>query len=401
MVQTRAKLRTRLNLSEDIVRGLAPLGAGAARVDRDKRLIKGVKLLGRESVNGRIYSLEAIQDAYQRRIYEGIAVYVNHPDKPNDPRAINEKLGRIVNVQLIEGELYGDLEYLESNRDAALICEMAERMDSQLGCSHNAVGDGEDDAEGIFHVRRISEARSIDIVTEPATTAGFFEQRKRQAMPVKIKALFENSWKKYARRVTRRPRLNAYMKALVEQDEEDLMDEPAPAGVEEVPTDPDEALAGGFEAAVSAIVKKCLAGEEDSGACIKQIVKLLKAHGKLTNGADTESEDIEEEDEEEPVDKKQEAEEQRQRIKQLERENLIHRESSRLGVTVDETLMESLMDAKDDKRVKKLLEREKERAGTNKNPPRSGAGGGGDDSKKAVLEGDVSTNEGFLTALLG
>ena len=399
MVLTKPKLRTRLNLSEDIVRGLAPLGAGAARVDRDKRLIRGVKLLGRESVNGRIYSLEAIQDAYQRRLYEGIAVYVNHPDKPNDPRAIGEKLGRIVNVQLIEGELYGDLEYLESNRDAALICEMAERMDSQLGCSHNASGSGEDDAEGIFHVRKIDEARSIDIVTEPATTAGFFEQRGRQPVAIKIKQLFENSWKKYARRVTRRPRLASYMKALVEQDEEDLMDEPAPAGVEEVPTDPDEALAGGFEAAVSAIVKKCLAGEEESDACIKQIVRLLKAHGKLTNGADTAEEDIEEEEEEEPVDKKQEAEEQRQRIKQLERENLIYREASRLGLQPDEVLMESLLDARDEKRVKKLLEREKERSGQGKNPPRSGAGGGGD-GKKAVLEG-VDTNEGFLAALLG
>jgi len=399
MTATKTRLARR-SLSEDIARGLAPLPAGVSRVDRDKKIIRSIKVLGRESINGRRYTAEAIQEAYQKRLYEGVAVYVNHPAKPNDPRHVGEKFGRIVNIQLVEGELYGDLEYLESNKDAALICEMAERMDGAIGASHNAIGEGADDADGVFVVQHIAEVRSVDLVTEPATTKGLFEQREGKTVAIKIRALFENSWKKYARRVTKRPRLGAYMKALVEQDEEDLMDEPAPAGVEEVPADPDEALAGGFEAAVSAIVKKCLAGEEDSAACIKQIVKLLKAHGKLTNGADTAEEDIEEEEEEEPVDKKQEAEEQRKRIRDLERENLIYRESQKLGVQPDEVLMESLMDAKDERRVKKLLEREKERNGKNAHPPRSGAGGGGDDGKKTTMEG-VDTPEGFLAALLG
>ncbi|HMF12669.1 MAG TPA: hypothetical protein VKE94_10200, partial [Gemmataceae bacterium] len=278
-------------------------------------------------------------------------------------------------------------------------CEMAERMDGAIGASHNAIGEGADDADGVFVVQHIAEVRSVDLVTEPATTKGLFEQRGRQPVAIKIKQLFENSWKKYARRVTKRPRLAGYMKALVEQDDEDLMDQDA-EGLDEVPTDSDDALSSGFEAAVSAIVSKCLGGEEDPAGCIKEIAKLLKAHHKLTNGADTAEEDIEEEDEEEPVKKKEEAEEQRQRIQRLERENLIHRESARLGVTPDEVLMESLMDARDDKRVKKLLEREKERGGKNANPPRSGAGGSDDGKKKDVLEG-VDTNEGFLAALLG
>jgi hypothetical protein len=403
MVKTRIRLASRqplsrgrrCSLAEDVVRGLAPLGSGERRVDRDKKLIRGIKILGFKSINGRRYTPEAIVEAYKQHLYEGIAVYVNHPDRPNDPRAIGEKLGRAINIQLIEGELYGDLEYLESHRDAALVCEMAERMDDQLGCSHNAIGEGEDDADGIFVVRHITEVRSVDLVTEPATTRGLFEQQGRKPVAIKIKQLFENSWKKYARRVTKRPRLAAYMKALVEEDEEEMMDEDVP-GEEEVPADHETALRDGFEAAVGKIVADCLDGDEDPGECIKKIAQLLKAHHKLTGEPDREEGDLEEEEEEEP--KKEEAEEQRKRITRLERENLIHREAGKLGVTPDEVLMEALQSAPSDKQVRRLLEREKERGG-NANPPRSGAGGD-DPTKKATLEG-VDTNEGFLAALLG
>ena len=392
--RTRRTLTPR-NLAEDIVRGLAPLGAGQERVDREKKIIKGVKVLGRASINGRRYTAEAIEEAYKKRLYEGIAVYVNHPDKPNDPRAVSEKFGRVVNVRMMEGELYGDLEYLESNKDSALICEMAERMDGQLGCSHNAIGEGEDDPDGIFVVRHITEVRSVDLVTEPATTKGLFEHREKPTVALKIRQLFQDSWKKYARRVTKRPRLAGMMKSLIEQDEEDLMDEDVPPAADEVPADHEEALADGFEAAIMAIWKKYKEGDAEAAEVVKQIAKLIKAHDKLTNGADREDEDLEEEDEEPP--RKEEAEEQRRRLARLERENLIHREAGKLGVTPDEVLMESLLDARDDKRVKKLLEREKERGGKSGNPPRSGGGG---PEAKTVLEG-VDTPEGFLAALLG
>src|SRR5215469_14719827 len=266
MPLTRSRLARR-SLSEDIVRGLAPLGAGQKRVDREKKTILGVKVLGKESINGRRYTPEAIEEAYRQRLYEGVAVYVNHPAKPNDPRAIAEKFGRVVNIRILEGELYGDLEYLESHQDAALICEMAERMDGQLGCSHNAQGEGSDDAEGIFVVQHITEVRSVDLVTEPATTRGLFEGRGKP-VAIKIKQLFENSWKKYAKRISKRPRLGAYMKALVEEDEQDLMDEDVP-GTEEAPADHEEALASGFKAAIDAIWAKYRGGDEEAAAVIK------------------------------------------------------------------------------------------------------------------------------------
>jgi len=366
-------------------------------VDRERCIIRGVKILGEQSANGRIYTPESRLEAWRDKLYEGIAVYVDHPANPNDPRPVRSKFGRLVNIRMIEGFPYGDLEYLKSHPDAELICEAAERMPEQFGLSHNAVGEGPTDEDGIMTVERIVEVRSVDVVTEPATTGGFFEHKGNKPVTIKIKQLFENSWKKYARRVTKRPRLGAYLKALIEEDDQDLMDEDVPAAAEEVPADSDEALSSGFKAAVSAIVDECLANPGSHDECVKKIVKLLKAHTKLTAEPDQEEGDLEEE-EEEPVTKKEEAEEQRQRLQSLERENLIYREASKLGIQPDDVLMESLMDARDDKRVKKLLEREKERAGKGANPPRSGAGGDG--NSKPVLEG-VDTNEGFLAALLG
>jgi hypothetical protein len=160
-------------LLEDLVRG------GKPAVDRKAGVIKGVKILGRESVNGRVYTEDAIRQAHADRLYEGVAVYTDHPAHPNDPRPVRAKFGRLVNVRVENGELFGDLEYLTSHADAPAIAEAAERMPDAFGLSHNAKGDGEEDRDGLFVVHRIVEVRSVDVVTEPATTRGFFEHRAR------------------------------------------------------------------------------------------------------------------------------------------------------------------------------------------------------------------------------
>src|SRR5205823_5411501 len=48
-------------------------------VDRDAGVIRGVKVLGRTSRNGREYSDRALAEA--ARFYEGIGVNLNHPDR--------------------------------------------------------------------------------------------------------------------------------------------------------------------------------------------------------------------------------------------------------------------------------------------------------------------------------
>lgn len=367
----------------------------AHRVDRDKGVIYGVKILGLESVNDRRYSPEALAKA--KTLYEGVGVYVNHPAKPNDPRGVQDRFGRLVNVRVESDGLYGDLEYLKSHPDAALITEAAERMPEQFGLSHNAKGEGAED-NGIFVVQEIVDVRSVDVVTEPATTGGMFEQR--QKMAIKISQLFENSWKKfYAKKVAKRPKLAAYMKRLVEEDGMEVMDDDAE--MEEMPSDHEEALRGGFCASCNAIVDKALDGDMEPKEALSKLKELITAHAKLSGGDDAEEDDMEEEEEpKKKEEEKKETEEQRARIKKIERENLVNREARKAGVTVDDDLMESLLSVEDEKAIKKLIAREKGKQGNGKgSAPRSGAGGGGNDTR-ATLEG-VDTPEGVLAQLLG
>lgn len=385
---------------------MAPLGAGEKRVDRDKGIIRGVKILGADSENGRHYTPEARALAVKEGVYEGRAVFTDHPAKPGDPRPVRHKLGRLVNIRLVDGVPYGDLEVLKSHPDAELVFEVAERMPEQLGLSHNAQGEGEE-KDGVFVVHRITEVRSVDVVTEPATTNGFFEGRGK-SMSINIRQLFEASWKKaYSKKVKNRPRLAARMKRLVEDDAMGVMDEPAE--MEAAPAEPDEALKSGFCASCEAIIDKALGGEMDSKAALEKLKELLQAHEKLRDGDDEAEDDIEEEEEpkDEPKEEegKKETEEQR-RLKQLEAKDRARDLCEEAGVACDKVLLEALVAVGDEKAQKRLIEREKKgghggNAGQARgNPPRSGAGGKTTTTTTTTLEG-VDTPEGALAALMG
>ncbi len=61
------------------------------------------------------------------------------------------------------------------------ICEDAERGMGVFGASHNADGTG-DNQDGAFVVSAITEVRSIDIVTDPATVRNLWESRISETM---------------------------------------------------------------------------------------------------------------------------------------------------------------------------------------------------------------------------
>jgi len=82
------------------------------RVDREKGVIYGVKILGLESANGRSYSPKAIREAAQ--LYEGSKVNLNHARGANatGPRGYEERLGAVRGVKVVEGSgLFGNLHY--------------------------------------------------------------------------------------------------------------------------------------------------------------------------------------------------------------------------------------------------------------------------------------------------
>lgn len=147
-----------------------------ARVDRAGGVIHGVKVLGRESKNGRSYSDQAMADA--ARLTEGVKVHVNHPerDKPSRERGIGEMFGQLKNVVIKGDGNYADLHYLKNHPLAEAVVERAERFPATFGLSQNADGKVRMKNNKQF-VESVVELRSVDLVDTPATTAGLYESQ--------------------------------------------------------------------------------------------------------------------------------------------------------------------------------------------------------------------------------
>jgi hypothetical protein len=146
--------------------------ARPARVDRAAGVVFGVKVLGLVSDNGRKYLPAAVTKA--ARLYEGLAVYADHPHRPHDQRSIDDKIGWLANVRSEPDGLYADLHLLTSDARTAKVLEAAEKRPELFGLSHNAEGKGKHQG-GTFVVEEITSVRSVDLVSEPATNKSLFE----------------------------------------------------------------------------------------------------------------------------------------------------------------------------------------------------------------------------------
>jgi hypothetical protein len=147
--------------------------SSAHKVDREAGVIRSVKILGKESRNGRSYSDAALAQA--TRLYEGIGVNIDHPAKSPGDRKFADGFGYLRNVRRQDDVIYGDLVFLKSHVLAEQLCEAAERMPEQFGLSHHAEGYVTSD-EGKTIVEGFERIFSVDIVRNPATSRGLFEQ---------------------------------------------------------------------------------------------------------------------------------------------------------------------------------------------------------------------------------
>lgn len=143
-------------------------------VDREAGIIRGVKILGEHSQNGNQYTQQCMAES--RQIYEGAKVNVNHPKgSPSTPRDYQDRLGVIRNVEHRKGDgLYGELHYNPKHAIAPQLEWDAEHNPSAVGFSHNV--DGRFRRQGGKRiVEGIDKLRSVDLVADPATTAGLYE----------------------------------------------------------------------------------------------------------------------------------------------------------------------------------------------------------------------------------
>ncbi|GAG07484.1 unnamed protein product, partial [marine sediment metagenome] len=107
------------------------------RVDREAGVIRGVKILGRSSRNGRTYLPEALTHAAP--LYEDARVNVNHPrGNPGGPRDYQDRIGVIRNVVFRGGEgLFADFHFNPKHSLAEQLVWDAEHAPQNVGFSHN------------------------------------------------------------------------------------------------------------------------------------------------------------------------------------------------------------------------------------------------------------------------
>jgi hypothetical protein len=151
------------------------------RVDRAAGVIRGVKLLGLTSRNGRRYRESALTDAVS--LYEGAKVNINHPKgHPLSPRDYQDRLGVVRGVHFRAGEgLFGDLHFNPKHALSEQLVWDAEHAPQNVGMSHNVLARTSLDGSETV-VEAITKVQGIDLVADPATTSGLYEQAETRAV---------------------------------------------------------------------------------------------------------------------------------------------------------------------------------------------------------------------------
>jgi hypothetical protein len=166
------------------------------RVDRRRKLIKGVKILGFESRNpgsvlgkdfadmaGYDYEPSAIEGAKDK--YEGAHVNLDHLESkrdgngmrvPKESRTVKQRFGKLQNVRVGSDGAYADIRYLDNHPLTPMVLEAAEEMPDVFTMSHHAHGEVEKGNNGRGKVTKINQVHSVDLIAErPGTTTSLFE----------------------------------------------------------------------------------------------------------------------------------------------------------------------------------------------------------------------------------
>lgn len=150
-----------------------------ARVETegDQTIIRDVVLLGAESKNKRTYTPEAMSGAVS--LYEGCKCYINHDtysETMTGRRSVQNLAGRFRSVRYDESQnkLKADLFPVMSMEGGKILVNVANDAPDIAGFSHRAAGIITKD-NGREVVEKIKRVLSVDLVAEPATTQGMFE----------------------------------------------------------------------------------------------------------------------------------------------------------------------------------------------------------------------------------
>ena len=184
--------------AEESVKGTVEFGTEFLEATFDKENIKinGVVLLNTQSSNNREYTRECMMGAV--KLFEGVKAYVNHPsteETKTGRRDVRNLAGKYINARFSEGKIRADFIGLP-NENGKLYLDIAKTMPDIAGNSQHAEGKFRISG-GKQIVESLERVRSVDLVAEPAATAGMFESNisKEKVMEYKditIATLKEN-----------------------------------------------------------------------------------------------------------------------------------------------------------------------------------------------------------------
>jgi hypothetical protein len=106
-------------------------------------------------------------------LYENAAVNVDHVP-PGQERSYGQRIGRILNPELRGDGVYADLRINPHHALSEQLLWDAANMPENVGLSHDAEGNAVRRGDKDF-VEEITRVRSVDLVSDPATTRGLFE----------------------------------------------------------------------------------------------------------------------------------------------------------------------------------------------------------------------------------
>lgn len=326
-------------------------------LDKDKGVIRNVKILGSDSNNNRLYPLDVLKRAVH--LYEGMKVNVNHGDMPGSRRDLEDRIGVLRNVKVQEDGLFGDLHFNPKHRFADQLIWNAENDPNNIGFSHDATC-RHSRKNGVMIIEEIQVVKCVDLVGQPATTVGLFESESK-------------TMKKTILQIARAAKHTVggrHLIRLCEQDE--------PVGevpIAEIPVDvPDEANAddairAAFKAAINAVIDD---DSLDVTAMMKKIGDLLKAKEKIDGDDEATGQAIEAEVETSsapngqgkggteangkgdpgPV---QPVQKMREQLERLERKDSVRTLLAKTGASVSEDIFEMLCELPSNKSRETML----------------------------------------------
>ena len=164
-----------LEIEDDIFEGITE-----DRIDREKGIVRGVKLLGVRSKNRRDYETPGVRVS-AAKLLPNTAIYIDHPATATTARSYRDKFGAVGSkVEYIPGKgHFGDIHFNPKHAAAEQFVWDVLNAPKTFGMSINSsvkyADNGRRNKNGDQVVESIEVLRTLDVVTRPGTTDGIFE----------------------------------------------------------------------------------------------------------------------------------------------------------------------------------------------------------------------------------